>query len=107
MYGLLLVLCFVLLLVFGFNFQEDRKTNLLAILMKSGCGSVMEIYRNRYVNVREVPFVLSLIILSVVTYCVKPFGGNQLIIEYSWTMSVSIVFIATFIGILIPFSWQM
>ena len=41
--GLLLVLCFVHLLVFDFNFQEDRKTNLLMILMKSGCGSVVEL----------------------------------------------------------------
>ena len=30
------------LLVFGFYFQEDRKTNLLVILMKSGCGLVVE-----------------------------------------------------------------
>ena len=40
--GLLLVLCFVLLLVFDSNFQEDRVTNLLAILMKSGSGSMVE-----------------------------------------------------------------
>ena len=34
--GLLLVLCFVLLLVFGFNPQQDTNINLLAILMGAG-----------------------------------------------------------------------
>ena len=104
-YGLLLVLRFTLLLVFAFNFQEDPKTNLLAILIEVGnfflwlwiTGGV---YTNKYVNILEGSFVLNLIILTTVTYCVKLFRGNQLIVEYTWIASVSVAF-ATFIGILV------
>ena len=39
------------------------------------------IYTNRYVNVLEVSFVLSLIVLTVVAYCIKNFRENQLIVE--------------------------
>ena len=103
--GLLLVLRFVLLLVVAFNFQEDPKTNLLAILVETGnlflwlwiSGGV---YTNRYINILEGSFVLNLIILTVVTYCVNLFGGSPLIVEYTWTISVSIAF-ATFIGVLV------
>ena len=99
--GLLLVLRFVLL-VSAFNIQEDPKTNLLAILI--GAGNLLlwlwisgGIYTNKYVNILEGSFVLNLIILTVVTYCVNLFRGNQLIAEYIWTISVSIA-LATFIA---------
>ena len=102
--GLLLVLRFVSLLVVAFNFQEDPKTNLLAILIEVGnlflwlwiSGGV---YTNRCLNVLEGSFALNLIVLTAVTYCVNLFEGNQLIAEYTWTISVSVAF-ATFIGIL-------
>ena len=102
--GLLLVFRFILFLVFAFNFQEDPKTNLLAILIETGnlflwlwiSGGV---YTNRYINVLEGSFVLNLIISSAINYCVNLLGGNQLIVSYVWTTSVSIAF-ATFIGIL-------
>ena len=102
--GLLLVLRFSLLLVSAFNFQEDPKTSLLAILIGGGnlflwlwiSGGV---YTNKYVNILEGSFVLNLIILTVITYCVNLFRGNQLIVEYTWTISVSIA-LTTFIGIL-------
>ena len=103
--GLLLVLCFTLLLVFAFNFQEDAKTNLLAILI--GIGNLFlwlwisgGVYTNKYVNILEGSFVLNLINLTTVTYCVKLFRGNQLIVEYAWITSVSVAF-ATFIVILV------
>ena len=57
------------------------------------------VYTNKYVNTLECSFSLNLIILTVVTYCVNLFKGNQLIVGYTWTISVSIAF-ATFIGIL-------
>ena len=103
--GLLLVLRFTLLLVLAFNIQEDPKTNLLAILIEVGNLFLWlwisgGIYTNKYVNILEGSFVLNLIILTVVTYFVKLFRGNQLIVEYAWTTSVSIA-LATFIGILV------
>ena len=103
--GLLLVLRFVLLLVIAFNFQEDPKTNLLATLIEIGnlflwlwiSGGV---YTNWYINILEGFFAVNLIILTAVTYCVNFLGASQLIIEYTWTTSVSIA-LAMFIGILI------
>ena len=102
--GLLLVLRFCLLLVSAFNFQEDPKTTLLAIPI--GAGNIFlwlwisgGVYTNKYVNILEGSFLLNLIILTAVTYCVNLFRGNYRIVEYTWTISVSIAF-ATFIGIL-------
>ena len=102
--GLLLVLRFSLLLVSAFNFQEDPKTSLLAILI--GAGNLFlwlwisgGVYTNKYVNVLEGSFVLNLIILTAITYCVDLFSGNHRIVEYTWTISVSIALV-TFIGIL-------
>ena len=102
--GLLLVLRFVLLLVSAFNFQEDPKTSLLAILIGAGnlflwLWIIGGVYTNKYVNILEGSFVLNLIILTVVTYCVDLFSGNHRIVEYTWIISVSIA-LATFIGIL-------
>ena len=102
--GLLLVLRFTCFLVFAFNVQEDPKTNLLAILI--GVGNLFlwlwisgGVYTNKYINILEGSFALNLIILTV-TYCVKLFRGNQLIVEYTWITSVSVAF-ATFIVILV------
>ena len=94
--GLLLVLRFSLLLVSAFNFQEDPKTTLLAILI--GAGNIFSggVYTNKYVNILEGSFLLN---LTAVTYCVDLFRGNQLIVQYTCTISVSIA-LATFIGIL-------
>ena len=102
--GLLVVLRFTLL-VFVFNFQEDPKTNLLAILIEVGnlflwLWISSGVYTNKYVSILECSFVLNLIILTTVTYCVKLFRGNQLIVEYAWITSVSVAF-ATFIVILV------
>ena len=109
--GLLLVLRFALLLVFAFNFQEDHRINLLAILVAVGfivvwawvCGGI---YRNWCLNALEGLFALNLIILVGATCFVKlaegnpsskPAGKNQLALGYT---SVSIAFVL-FIGILI------
>ena len=101
--GLLLALRFVLLLVLAFNIQEDPTTSPLEILI--GVANLFlwlwvsgGVYRNKYINILKCSFVLNLIILTTVTYCVKLFRGNQRIVGYTWTISVSIVF-ATFIGI--------
>ena len=83
----MLVFHFVLLLVFDSNLQEDHKTNLLMILMKSGWISG-GIYINKNVNVLEVSFVLNLIILTTVTYCVKLFRVNQLIVKPGPSLSL-------------------
>ena len=75
--GLLLVLRFVVLLVFDFNFQENCKTNLLEIFWLWIRGGI---YTNRYVNVLEVSFVLSLVVLTVVSVS-NTSEENQLIVE--------------------------
>ena len=102
--GLLLLLRFVLLLVFAFEFnpQQDRTSiNLLTILVATGILVVWAwlnggVYRNWCLDALEGSFVLNLIILVGATFYVKLSGGNQLAVGYT---SVSIAF-ATFIGIL-------
>ena len=101
--GLLLVLRFVLLLVFAFEFnpQQDTSINLLAILVVTGILHFWAwisggVYRNWFLNVLEGSFALNLIILAAATYHVRLTRGNQLA---AGNTSVSIA-IATFIGIL-------
>ena len=89
--GLLLVLRFLFLLVFAFQFnpQQDRiSINLLATLVGTGilvvwawvsCG----VYRNWYLNALEGSFALNLIILVGATYYVKLAGGNLLAVGYN------------------------
>ena len=101
--GLLLVLRFVLLLVFAFEYspQQDTSISLLAILVGAGflhfwawiSGGV---YRNWCLNVLEGSFVLNLIILVGATYHVTLSEGTQLTVAYT---SVSIAF-AIFVAIL-------
>ena len=103
--GLLLLLRFVLLLVFAFQFnpQEDRASiNLLAILVGTGVLVVWAwisggVYSTWCLDALEGSFVLNLIILVGATCYVKFVRGNQLAVGYT---SVSIAF-ATFIGILV------
>ena len=103
--GLLLVLRFVLLLVFAFQFnpQQDRASiNLLAILVVTGILVVWAwvsggVYRNWCLDALEGSFALNLIILVGATFYVKHAGVNKLAVGYA---SVSIAF-ATFIGILV------
>ena len=103
--GLLLVLRFVLLLVFAFQFnpQQDRVSiNLLAILVGAGilvvwAGVSGGVYRNWRLGALEGSFALNLIILVGATFYVKRTEGAHLAAGYT---SVSIAF-ATFIGILI------
>ena len=103
--GLLLVLRFVLLLVFAFEFnpQQDRASiNLLAIQVGTGilviwawvCGGV---YRNWCLDALEGSFALNLIILAASTMYMHhvSHSKNQLI----GRISVSIA-LATFVGIL-------
>ena len=79
--GLLLVLRFALLLVFAFNFQEDHRINMLAILVTVGftvvwawvCGGI---YRNWCLDALEGLFALNLIILVGATCYIKLAGGN-------------------------------
>ena len=100
---------FVLLLVFAFNFQEDPRITLLAILVGTGvfqmCAWISGgVYRKWYLNVLEGSFALNLIFLVGATYCVRLAKGNpfsQLIYDQLAVGHTS-VFIAfvTFIGIL-------
>ena len=101
--GLLLVLRFVLLLVFAFEFnpQQDTSINLLAIQVGAGMLHLWAwisggVYRMRFLDALEGSFALNLIILSATTYHINLSKGNQLIVGYT---SISIAF-ATFIGIL-------
>ena len=98
--GLLLVLCFLLLLVFALN-QQDPSINLLAILVGAGVLQLWAwvsggVYKNWCLDALEGSFVLNMIVLSVATYHVQLLGGDQLAVSYT---SVSIV-LATLIGIL-------
>jgi len=103
--GLLLVLRFILLLVFAFQFnpQPGRASiNLLAILVGAGILQLWAwisggVYKTWCLDALEGSFVLNLIILVGATSYAKRAGGNQLAVGYT---SVSIAF-ATFIGILI------
>ena len=79
--GLLLLLHFVLLLVFAFNFQEDRRITLLAILVGTGifqmCAWISGgVYRNWCLNVLEGSFALNLIILVGDSYYIRLAKGN-------------------------------
>ena len=102
--GLLLVLRFVLLFVFAFQFnpQHDRASiNLLVIIMATAILVVWAwmsggVYKNWCLDALEGSFALNLIILVGATFYVKHTGGNQLAVG---TTSVSIAF-ATFIMIL-------
>ena len=81
--GLLLVLQFAFLLVFAFNFQEDHRINLLAILVTVGftvvwawvCGGI---YRNWCLDALEGLFALNLIILVGATCYIKLAGGKSI-----------------------------
>ena len=103
--GLLLVLRFVLLLVFAFQFnpQQDRASiNLLAILVGAGILQLWAwisggVYRNWRLDALEGSFALNLIILVGASFYVKRAEGTHLAVGYT---SVSIAFV-TFIGILI------
>ena len=97
--GLLLVLRFLLLLVFAFNYQQDPSINLLAILVGAGLLQLWAwvsggVYKNWCLDALEGSFVLNLIMLVGATYYFSE--GNQLAVGYT---SVSIALI-TFIGIL-------
>ena len=99
--GLLLVLCFVLLLVFALNPQQDPNMNLLAILVGAGILQLWAwvsggLYKNWCLDALEGSFTLNMIILGATTYYVNHSGGNQLAVGYT---SVIIAF-AMFIGIL-------
>ena len=98
--GLLLVLRFVLLLVFAFNFQEDHSINLLAILVANGflvaCAWLSGgVYRNWCLDALECSFALNLITLVGATFYVNHSHASQLVVGYT---SVSIAF-ATFVCI--------
>ena len=66
--GLLLLLCFFLLLAFALNLQQDPSINLLAILVGTGILHLWAwvsggVYKNWCLNAQEGSFILNLIIL--------------------------------------------
>ena len=77
------MLCFVLLLVFAFNLQQDSNINLLAILVGAGILQLWAwvsggVYKNWCLDALEGSFVLNLTMLAAATYYVKISAGNQL-----------------------------
>ena len=105
--GLLLVLRFVLLLVFTFNFQRDPSINMLAILLGAGILQLWAwvsggVYKNWCLDALEGSFALNLILLSAATYHVKLSGGDQRAVGY---ISVSIA-LSTFVGVLAYYIFQ-
>ena len=99
--GLLLALCFVLLLVFAFNPQQDPSINLLAILVVAGILQLWAwgsggVYKSWCLDALEGSFVLNMSILAAATYHVKHSGGDQRAAGYT---SVTIALV-TFIAIL-------
>ena len=100
--GLLLILRFALLLVFGTNVLGDSSENLLAISASSSgllvwpwmIGSV---YENWYLGALEASFILNLNVLAVATFYVQQAGGNQAAVAYT---STGLTF-ATFIAIVL------
>ena len=102
--GLLLMLRFVLLLVFVFEFnpQGDTSINLLAILVGTGGVQMWAwvsggVYKNWCLDALEGSFALNLTILAAATSYVNDSQGSQLAVGYT---SVSIAF-ATFVGIFV------
>ena len=85
--GLLLVLHFILLLVFGLNPQQDSSINLLAILVGTGVLVVWAwvsggVYRNWCLGALEGSFALNLITLAAATFFVNQSRGNQLAVAW-------------------------
>jgi len=106
---LLLILRNVLLLVFAFNFQEDPRITLLAILVGTGIFQMWAwisggVYRRWCLNVLEGSFALNLIVLVGATYYVRIAKGNSFsqLMDAQVAVGNTSVFIAfvTFIGIL-------
>ena len=100
--GLLLVLRFVLLLVFGLNLQQDPNINLLAILLGAGALQLWAwvsggVYKNWCLDALEGSFALNLTMLAAATYYVKLSAGNQLAVGYTSTF----IALTTFLGILL------
>ena len=100
--GLLLVVRFALLLVFGTNVFSEESENLLAISAASFGLLVWPwfigtVYKNWYLGALEASFILNLGISAVATTYIQQAGGNQAVIAY---ISTSIAF-ATFIAILL------
>ena len=100
--GLLLVVRFVLLLVFGTNVFGEESENLLAISAASfgllaWLWMIGTVYKNWYLGALEASFVLNLGISAAATSYVQHAGGNQAVVAY---MSTGIAF-ATFIAILL------
>lgn len=100
--GLLLVLRFVLLLVFGTNVLGDSSENLLTISAASFGLLVWpwmfaNVYKKWYLSALEASYLLNLGILAVATNYVKQAGGNQAAVAYT---STGIAF-ATFIVIVL------
>ena len=100
--GLLLLLRCALFLIFAFNISGDNSINLLVISSTTsgifvGFALLGKVYKNWYLNVLELSFILNLSILAIATYHVNQSGGSQAAVAYT---SVGIAFL-TFVGIVI------
>ena len=106
--GLMLLLRFLLFLVSIFNALGDTTINLLAIMTTTVAILTLialfrnNIYKNRYLSLLEILFILNLAVLTIASYHVRFTGGNQNAATFT---SVSIAF-TTFTGIVIYHSYQ-
>ena len=104
--GLMLLLRFVLFLISAVNALGDPSVNLLAI--GSTCVTILIlptvfiIYKKWSLGLLETSFIVNLTILAMVTFYIRPSGGNQNAVTFT---SVGIAF-ATFTGIIIYHSVQ-
>ena len=99
--GFLLLIRCALYLVSAFNVFGDQSVNLLSILTVTvGVLTLLtlftgRVYKNWYLGILEVSFLLNLILLTAATYHVTATGGNQAAVVYT---SIGIAF-TIFIGI--------
>ena len=107
--GLMLLVRCALFLLFALNALGDPSVNLLAIGSITSILPIIvyalfgnKIYKNWYLNMLELSFLVNLGILALATLYIRSTGGNQNAVTFT---SVSVAF-ATFVGIVIYHSVQ-
>ena len=107
--GLMLLVRCALFLLFALNALGDPSVNLLAIGSITSILLIIvyalfgnRIYKNWYLNMLELSFLVNLGILALATLYIRSTGGNQKAVTFT---SVSVAF-ATFVGIVIYHSVQ-
>ena len=106
--GLMLLVRCALFLLFALNALGDPSVNLLAIGSVTSILPIVyalfgnRIYKNWYLNMLELSFIVNLGILALATLYIRSTGGNQNAVTFT---SISVAF-ATFTGIVVYHSVQ-